>query len=147
MQKGFYRRWFARGFRLSLVLGIVAAAWESWYVVSQYEAERSSWAKLRLLYECAARLDDDVIEKRKSEFGTFNVKGLCAFDGEDHWVSFAELADVRSGVMKFETDLEPFSMARTARAGLYGFFRAILATLALLSAIRLVQWVWGRAAS
>lgn len=147
MQKGSFRRWFARGFRLSLVLGIVAAAWESWSVFSQYDAERSSWVETRSLYECAARLDDDVIEKRKSEFGTFNVKGLCAFDGKDHWVSLSEIADVRSGVMEFKTVSKPFSMARTASAGLFGFLSTIFATLTLLSAIRLVQWVWGRAES
>lgn len=147
MQKGFYRRWFARGVRLSLVFGIVAAAWESWDIFSHYNAERQSWVETRLLYECAARLDDEVIEKQMSEFGTFNVKGLCAFDGENHWVSMTEIADVRNGVMKFETVSKPFDMARAASAGLFGYLSTMLAALALLGAIRLVHWIWGRATS
>ena len=134
-------------FSVSLVVGIVTAAWQSWTVFSHYNAEQQSWAETRLLYECAARLKDDVLEEQVTEFGTVNVKGLCSFDGEDHWVKLSEIADVRNGVMKFETVSKPFSKERTASAAIFGFLSTMSATMALIGAIRVVQWVWGRAAN
>lgn len=145
MQPGFFRRWLARGFRLSLVVGAVAGIWESWTIFSHFEAEQHSWTETRLLYECAAHLNDEGLKEQVTEFGTVNVKGLCSFDGEDHWVSLSEIADVRNGVMKFETLSKPFSMNRTVSAGIVGFLGGMLATLALLGTIRLSLWIWGRA--
>jgi hypothetical protein len=142
-----FRLWLGRGFRLSLVVGIVAAAWQSWTVFYHYDEERQGWVETRLLYECASRLKDDDLKRRVTEFGTVNVKGLCAFDGENHWVSLSEVTDVRNGVMKFETISEPFNKVRTISAGIFGFLGTMFATLAILSGIRLVQWVWGRAAN
>lgn len=144
MQIGSFKLWLARGFRLSLVVGVVTAVWQSWTVFSNYNAEQRSWAKTRLLYECAADLNDDVLKEQVTEFGTVNMKGLCAFDNEDHWVSLSEIADVRNGRMKFETLSKPYNIELTASAGLFGFLSTVFATLAVLSAIRLVHWIWGR---
>ena len=145
MRRGFFRRWLVRGFRLSLVVGVAAAAWQSWTVFSHYTDEQRDWANVRLLYECAARLKDDVLKAQVTTFDTVNVKGLCSFDGEDHWVSLSEIADVRNGVMKFETTSKPFYEGITTAAAVLGFLSTMFATVALLSVIRLMQWVWGRA--
>lgn len=94
------------------------------------------------MYECAASLKDDDLKMRVNEFGTINVKGVCSFDGEDHWVSLSEIADVRNGSMKFETWRKPFDKEGTFVVGIMGVLGTILATLVVLGGVRLVQWVW-----
>lgn len=147
MQKRLFGRWLSRGFRLALVVGVVAAAWQSWTNFSLYEADQQSWAETRLLYECAARINDDVLAAQVTKFGTVNMKGQCSFDGEDHWVALSEIADVRSGVLQFASSLKPFRMESTVSAGFFAFFTTMLSTLSLLAVVRLVQWVWGKAES
>ncbi len=142
-----YSLWLARGFRLAIVVGLLTAAWHSWGVFSRYEAEQASWLKTRLLYECAARLKDDDLKARATVFGTVNMKGVCSFDGEDRWVSLSEIADVRNGTMKFETSWKPFDKEGTFVTGVIGMLGTIFATLVVLGAVRLVQWVWGKAGS
>lgn len=145
MQAGFFSLWIARGLRLSIVVGILTAAWHSWGVFSRYQEEELRWFKIREIYECAARLkDDDLKAMSQSAFHTINMKGVCSFDGEDHWVSLGEIAEVRNGTMKFETFQKPFDRQGTFIVGIIGALTTMLATVAVLAAILLVRWVWGK---
>jgi hypothetical protein len=127
--------------------GVASAAWHSWGVLSRHNEDQLNWQNLRILYECSARLDDNVLKERESEFGTINVKNLCSFDGEDHWVSHKEIADVRNGVMEFKTSLNPFDGEGTIIIGLFGALITMFTAFALLTIIRLLQWVWGNKAT
>ncbi|TIT00219.1 MAG: hypothetical protein E5W72_13190 [Mesorhizobium sp.] len=142
MRSIFVLSWFKRGLRLSLVVGLAAAAWHAWAVFKRYDNARFEQFQSRLTYECAARQSEDELNRRMNGVGNINVNGLCS--DRDFFVSPYELAQVRKGTMKFETTWKPFDWAGTAIAGILWTVGTILATLAVLGAVGLARWVWGR---
>lgn len=136
--------WFARGLRLSLVVGVLSAAWYSWTVFSQYAADRDEWLKMRFVHECAARVSDGDLKKHMNSFGNINVKGVFCAD-RDFWVSPQEIMEVRNGTAEFKTAYQPLDGVGAAWAAVIGIVGTILATVAALSVVKMVQWVWGKA--
>ncbi|MBB5539535.1 hypothetical protein [Rhizobium giardinii] len=93
-----------------------------------------------MVYECAARIDNTALMKHANEYGNINVRGLFCSD-QDFLVSMAELADVRSGTMSFETIYHPYDSLGTLMA----FFVATAGTLLLagvcFGALLITRWI------
>jgi hypothetical protein len=142
MHSIFASPWLRRGLRLSLVVGIVAAAWHAWSVFKRYDDDRAEQFRSRLTYECAARQSEDELNRRMNGVGNINVNGLCA--DRDFFVSPQELAEVRNGTMEYVTMWQPFDWPGTITVGILWAVGTILATVAALSSVGMARWVWGR---
>lgn len=138
--------WLGRGARLSLLVGLLAAAWDAWGWFDLYQQEQKRWFKTELMYKCAAALSPEILAPHITEFGTINVRSFC-FTDDDAFVSLKELDEVRAGTMKFETSWKPFYWQNTAVVGLLWAFGTLFATLLALTAIAATRWVWGKSAS
>jgi hypothetical protein len=139
-----FQSWFRRGLRLSLIVGIVSAAWHSWAVFSHYAADRDKGLEMRFVYGCAARVSDDDLNKHVNSFGNVNAKDIFCND-RDFWISPEEIAEVRNGTAEFETSYPAFDGVGAAWAALIGVVGTILATLVAFSILKMVRWVWGSA--
>jgi hypothetical protein len=138
----FKSSWFARGLRLSVLVGLAAAGWHAWTVWQRYNDDVDFWIREKLTYECAARLTEEQLRPYMNEFGNVNVKALC-FTDRDFFVAPYELEAVRAGTMKFETSWRPTDWPGAAITGIIWAVGTILATVAALSAVAAVKWVWG----
>lgn len=136
--------WFARGLRLSLPVGLIAAGWHAWTVFERYSNDRDHWIRIELTYHCAAASSDDVLKAHMNEYGNYNVKSICLTD-DDFIVAPYEIEAVRQGTMKFKTSFEPFDWLGTAIAGLLWGLGTIFVTVAAFCVRAVAQWVWGKA--
>ncbi|WP_457300186.1 hypothetical protein [Phyllobacterium sp. P5_D12] len=142
MREIFRSPWFGRGLRLAVVVGLLAAGWHAWGVWDRFGDDRQTSIQRELTYECAARLPEDALKQHVNEFGNINVKTLC-FTEDDFFVAPFELEMVRNGTLKFETPGKPFDWAGTVIVGLLWAVSTVLFTIAVLSVVSMVRWVWG----
>jgi hypothetical protein len=136
------RKWFARGLRLSIVVGLASAAVHSWGVYSRHIKVQRDMLEIERILDCAAHLDDETLKKRVNERGHFNVGDLCV-GGETFAVSPQEIAAAREGPIRFPPHTKPFDEIETLRWGLFGAIATILATAIILGVVGAVRWVWG----
>jgi hypothetical protein len=135
--------WFWRGLRLSPVVGLAAAFWHGWGVFDDYKRSVSETFDQEITYRCASRIAPELLQDRSNEVGNINVKGICI--DRDFWVSPAELDQVRSGEMKFETWRKPFDWPGMAVIGIFWMIATILITCSALIVAGIARWIWGSA--
>ena len=135
-----YGAWFRRGLRLSVVVGLFWAAKGAYYDFSRYQSDLADNARLRLRYECAANMRPEYLPT-PNEYGNINLKGTACAD-TDFFVSPAELLEVRSGTMQFETVLQPFNLVNSTITAIAAFLTSLLIISALLGCARTAQWIW-----
>lgn len=136
------RRWLLRGARFGLLIGLIAGGKQAWSDLSVYDAEIRRTVSSQLGYECAARLDDGILRQNQNEFGNVNIKKFgCSSD--DFYVSLKEITDVRSGAMKFVTDLKPVYPLNVLVASILGVLATLLLTSLAVLLLKMLKWAWG----
>lgn len=138
----FYRRWFFRGLRLSVMVALLFAGIDAYGSHQLYQAELSNKFESEMGYKCAARIDDAALLQAANEYGNINIKQFSC-TGHDFYVSMQEVADVRSGKLPFTVYSKPFYADRTAAAGVAGFVVSTLVVSLLLGSIAAARWIWG----
>ena len=127
---------------MSLVVGLLSASWNAWRTASAFSVSESENTRIRLLYECVARVPDEQARRHVNAFGNIDAKSLgCSV--RESWVAPYEIADIRAGTMEFKTFGQPFNWQGTVGSGVAGFLASMLAVLSILGAVRLTRWVWG----
>lgn len=137
-----YKRWFWRGFRASLIIGLLASMWAAWKGFETYISDVNQVTKREIGYNCAARQSDNDLLPLVNEFGTINVKVFGCSD-RDFFVSMHEVKDVQSRKMKFETSYSPFYPIDIFAKGVFGFLISIFFTSLTLITVATVRWAWG----
>lgn len=132
--------WWARAFRLSIVAGITAALLWASMVLNERAKDIAANTRLENGYACAARLTDEMLRRRVNVSGNVNIKGLCT--GDDFFVSFTEVAQMRAGHMKFETIRPLFDGWNMMFTGLLSFVGTMMVSGCLIGLVSLSRWVW-----
>ena len=140
---GWGRKWLLRGARLGLLVGLLAGGKQAWDDFSIYQEDLRRNVNTQLTYECAAHFADDILRQNRNEFGNVNVRKLgCTAD--DFYVSLKEIADVRSGAMKFAPYWKPFYPLSVLIASILGVLATLLLTTVAVVLLKGLQWAWGR---
>lgn len=135
------RKWMKRSLKLAVTVGLVSAGYDAWKQFEAHKQSQSSATRSMLGYECAAKLDDAALSKRRNEFGNVDVSELGCSD-KPFFVSMQEVMDMRAGKLIFDADSPVFDFTRLVMVFLEFGIASLTAIAAVYLIIATCQWIW-----
>lgn len=139
---GWNRKWFFRGLRFSLLVGVAMSGLKVWQDYSRYQVDVKSSQEIERGYQCAAGLKDLTLLAAENSCGAIDVSRFGCAD-RVFFVRMDEIKEVRSGTMTFVVYSKPFNTDAAIISFLAGILITVIATGMALGAINLARWVWG----
>lgn len=139
---GWNRKWFLRGLRLSLFIGVAMSGLKVWQDYSNYQVDVKISQETERGYQCAARLEDAVLLAAENAYGAINVRQFGCSD-RAFFVRMDEIKEVRSGTMTFSVYSRPFNIDAAIFSFFAGMLISVIVTGTALGTVNLARWIWG----
>jgi hypothetical protein len=135
-------------FRLSLVVGIVAAGWDAYKRLDQFSQENERYVLLKLKMDCAVGISSERLAPYQNEHELYDISPFCGVNekGEKYFVSPEELKAHREGRFMEENDYRGARVDLSSNLVTFlGYVFLVNAIgLALIALVKVARWVVGR---
>lgn len=133
--------WLKRGCRLAVVLAVIFAANDAWQRFQTWDKISTGWKETERIYNCMAKLSDDVLMQNQTAFSTMDAQPLgCSY--RQAWVRMDEIKQVRAGKMSFAPDFGPFNLQSTLTEAVAAAVLSLSALAIIFAAYKVARWIW-----